>query len=66
MKGMAQHLNRMKKKGMIKSAKMGKVMSEYKHGTIHSGSKDGPIVRSRAQAVAIGISESRKAAKGSY
>lgn len=36
-------------------------MREYKHGTLHSGSKRGPIVRSRAQAIAIGMSQDRKA-----
>ena len=35
-------------------------MHEYKHGTLHSGSKHGPIVKSRAQAIAIGMSEERK------
>jgi hypothetical protein len=33
-------------------------MSKYKHGTLHSGSKTGPKVKSRAQAVAIALSES--------
>lgn len=36
-------------------------MHEYKHGTLHSGSKTGPKVKSRAQAIAIGMSEQRKA-----
>jgi len=40
-----------------------KVMSEYKHGTLHSGSKKGPKVTSRKQAVAIALSEQRKAKK---
>lgn len=35
-------------------------MHEYKHGTLHSGSKHGPKVKSRAQAIAIGLSEERK------
>lgn len=38
-------------------AKVHKVMSEYKHGTLHSGSKKGPKVKSRKQAVAIAMSE---------
>ena len=33
------------------------VMSKYKHGTLHSGSKKGPVVKSRKQAIAIGMSE---------
>lgn len=40
--------------------KMEKVMHEYKEGKLHSGSKKGPEVKSRAQAVAIGLSEARK------
>ena len=40
-------------------AKVGKVMSEYKEGTLKSGS--GAKVKSRKQAVAIGLSEARKA-----
>ncbi len=40
-----------------------KVMHEYKHGKLHSGSKHGPKVRSRKQAVAIMLSERRKEGK---
>ena len=40
-----------------KQAKVGKVMKEYKAGELHSGSKTGPKVTSRAQAIAIGMSE---------
>jgi hypothetical protein len=42
---------------VAKQAKVGKVMKEYKAGTLHSGSKTGPAVTSRAQAIAIGMSE---------
>ena len=38
-------------------AKVHKVMSEYKHGELHSGSKKGPRVKSRKQAIAIAMSE---------
>lgn len=38
-------------------------MKEFKAGTLHSGSKGGPKVKSRAQAIAIGLSEDRKAGK---
>lgn len=38
-------------------------MEEYKAGTLHSGSKTGPKVTSRAQAIAIGLNEDRKAGK---
>jgi len=41
--------------------KIEKVMREWKAGTLRSGSKDGPKVKSRSQAVAIAMSESRKA-----
>ena len=40
-----------------KHGKVGKVMSEYKHGELHSGSKSGPKVTSRDQAMAIAMSE---------
>ena len=39
-------------------AKVHKVMSEYKHGGLKSGS--GKKVKSRKQAIAIGLSEARK------
>lgn len=45
---------------MKKQDKVGKVMREYKEGTLHSGKK-GPVVKSRKQAVAIALSEQRKA-----
>ena len=41
--------------------KVGKVMHEFKHGELHSGSKHGPKVKSRKQAIAIGMSEARRA-----
>ena len=45
--------------------KMGKVMHEYKAGELHSGSKSGPMVKSRKQAIAIAMSEAGKAKKKS-
>jgi hypothetical protein len=33
------------------------VMHKYKHGTLHSGSKSGPKVTDRQQAIAIALSE---------
>jgi len=39
-----------------KQAKVGKVMGEYKEGTLHSG-KGGPVVTNRKQAIAISMSE---------
>ena len=37
--------------------KVHKVLSEYKHGELHSGSSSGPVVTSRKQAIAIAMSE---------
>ena len=45
---------------------MRKVMKEYKSGSLHSGSKHGKPVKNRKQAIAIGMSEARKAAHGGY
>jgi len=44
-------------------AKVKKVMHEFKHGGLHSGSKKGPMVRSRKQAIAIALSQGRKASR---
>lgn len=41
--------------------KVKKVMKEYSEGKLHSGSKKGPTVTNRKQAVAIALSEARKA-----
>ncbi len=38
-----------------------KTMHEFKHHTLHSGSKTGPVVTNRKQAIAIAYSEMRKA-----
>jgi hypothetical protein len=40
--------------------KVKKVMHEFKHGELHSGSKKGPTVSSSKQAIAIALSEARK------
>jgi hypothetical protein len=45
------------------AAKVGKVMREFKAGELHSGSKSGPVVKSRKQAIAIGLSEARRGKK---
>lgn len=37
-----------------------KVMHEFAKGALHSGSKDGPVVHNRDQAIAIKMSEQRK------
>jgi hypothetical protein len=52
----------------VKSAardKEHKVMSEFKGQTLHAGSKSGPLVRNRKQAIAIAISEAKRARKRS-
>ena len=48
------------KKGGKVDAKIGKVMTEFKAGELHSGSKNGPVVKNRRQAVAIAMSEAGK------
>ena len=44
--------------------KVAKVMGEYKKGTLRSGSKKGPKVKSRKQAVAIAMSEAGMSKRG--
>ena len=48
------------KKG--KMAKVSKVMKEFKAGTLHSGKK-GPVVKSKAQGIAIALSEASMSKK---
>jgi len=52
--------NKMKK---IKTAKLEKVMKEFKEGKLHSGSKEGPKVKNKKQAIAIALSEAKKTVK---
>lgn len=40
------------------------VMSKFKHGSLHSGSKKGPPVKNRKQAIAIMMSEKKQAGEG--
>ena len=55
----------MKKGGMNpkQEAKVGRVMGEFKEGKLHSGSKSGPEVTNRKQAVAIAMNEARNMGK---
>lgn len=39
-------------------------MRKFKAGQLHSGSKKGPIVKNRKQAIAIGLSEAGQSRKG--
>ena len=50
-----------KKYGKKATNKIQKTMHEWGKGELHSGSKSGPKVKSQKQAVAIGISQARKA-----
>ena len=47
---------------MKPATKIGKVMREFKEGTLHSGKK-GPVVKNPKQAIAIAISESKRKKK---
>ena len=51
----------MAKNKAIKKAKIEKVMSEFKAGDLHSGSKKGPKVINPKQGIAIALSEASKA-----
>lgn len=52
-----------KKKLSKPQRKVRSVMGEAKAGTLHSGSKTGPKVKSRKQAVAIALSEAGQSRK---
>ncbi len=45
------------KKPTMAQKKVGKVMHEYKEGTLHTGSKTGKVVKNQKQAIAIALSE---------
>jgi len=47
----------------MKKDKVQKVMHEFKAGTLHSGSKKGPVVKNKKQAIAIALSEAKMSKK---
>lgn len=46
-----------------KKAVVKQEMHEFKHGTLHSGSTKGPLVKNRKQAIAIALSQSKQSKK---
>jgi hypothetical protein len=60
-KSLFKKAKKIKRKNVKKEGKIEKVLHEYKEGSLHSGSKKGPRVTSRKQAIAIALSEARKA-----
>lgn len=46
--------------GSTTKTKVEQTMSEFKQGTLKSGSDTGPLVKKRKQALAIGLNQSRK------
>ena len=41
----------------VRKKKVAKVLGEFKEGKLHAGSKKGPLVKSKDQALAISLSE---------
>ena len=60
-KALFKKAKKIKKSNEKKEGKVEKVLHEYKEGELHSGSKKGPKVKKRKQAIAIALSEARKA-----
>lgn len=50
----------MAKESKKAQGKIKKVMTEFKEGELHSGSKKGAVVTNPKQAIAIGLSEARE------
>lgn len=44
----------------LMSKKVAKTMREYKKGKLNMGSKKGPVVKSKKQAIAIALNQARK------
>lgn len=60
-KALFKKAKKIKRSNEKKEGKVEKVMKEFKSGSLHSGSKKGPEVKSKKQAIAIALSEARKA-----
>jgi hypothetical protein len=45
----------------LRRQKVRQTLHEFKAGTLHSGSKQGSLVKNRPQAVAIALNQARKA-----
>lgn len=60
--GFAKMIAHSKSKG---NSKVGKVMGEFKRGNLHSGSKKGPKVTDKRQAMAIALKKAKEG-KGSF
>jgi hypothetical protein len=50
-------------KKAAQKAKVSKVMKEFKAGTLNSGSKKGPVVKNKKQAIAIALSQAKMTKK---
>lgn len=48
-------MNKQRRKEKVRTT-----MHEFKHGELHSGSKKGPKVTNRKQAIAIALNQARK------
>ena len=59
-------MNESKKPTKKQKAKLKKVFREWKDGKLHSGSKDGPVVKSHRQAIAIALNSSGLSRNDSY
>lgn len=54
----------MAKTSKARQTKIGKVMHEFKAGSLHTGSKKGPLVKNPKQAIAIALNQSKGLKKG--
>ncbi len=61
--GLFKKADKIKKKNEKKEGKISRVMHEFKEGSLRSGSKMGPKVKNKKQAIAIAISEARRGKK---